>query len=61
MCENQYAKFEYKGIKTFGVTHYKNKAPQKCCRWTERWDGMDPLVDLRFAKATEVKILTFDL
>ena len=28
---NHLAKFEYKGIKTFGVTDYTNLVPLKCC------------------------------
>ena len=30
-----YAKFEYKGMKTFGVKGYTNKVPQKCFGWTD--------------------------
>ena len=32
MCEcvnNHYAKFEHKGMKTFGVTEYTNQTPSK--------------------------------
>ena len=29
--DNHYAKFEYKGMKTFGVIDYTYYAPQKCC------------------------------
>ena len=32
---NHYAKFEYKGMKTVGVTDYANLAPQKCCGQTD--------------------------
>ena len=67
---NQYAKFEYKGMKAFGVTDYTNLAPQKCCRQTngrtdeqtngektdEQTDGRSgPTTGPAFAKATQVK------
>ena len=29
MCEQSYAKFEYKGMNTVGVSDYTNKAPPK--------------------------------
>ena len=35
---NNKAKFELKGMKTFGVTDYTNLAPLKCCGWTDRWE-----------------------
>ena len=35
---NHYAKFEYKGMKSVGVTDYTNKAPQQFCdRGSDRW------------------------
>ena len=30
---NHYAKFEYTGINTVGVTDYTNSAPPKHCGW----------------------------
>ena len=38
IVNNHWAKFELKGIKTFGVTDYTNLAPLKCCGWTDRWE-----------------------
>ena len=56
---NHLAKFECKGIKTFGVTDYTNLVPLKCCgqtgRQTEGWSG--PTTKPAFAKVTQVKIL----
>ena len=46
---NHSAKFEYKGMKTFGVTHYTNL---KSVAYGQT-DGMEPL-DPLFAKAMQV-------
>ena len=65
---NHLAKFEYKGIKTVGVTDYTNYAPQKCCGQTDgqtdgrtdeqtngQTDGRSgPTTRPAFAKATQV-------
>ena len=34
-ANNHYAKFEWKGMKTFGVTDYTNLVPLKCCGRTK--------------------------
>ena len=48
---NHYAKFEYKGMKTFEVADLTNLAPHMCYIWTDRQmdeqrDGVYPLLDL---------------
>ena len=57
MYEQSVAKFEYKGVKTVGVTDYTNYAPQKCCGQTDgQTDGRSgPTTRPAFAKATQVK------
>ena len=54
---NQYTKPECKGMKIFGVTDYTTLklGYQKVLRSDGQTDGSDPLIDLRFAKATQVK------
>ena len=62
ICEQSLAKFEWKEMKTFGVTDYTNLAPLKCSGQTDaQMDGqMDrrsgPTTRPAFAKATQVKI-----
>ena len=47
ICEQSLANFEWKGIKTFGVTDYTNLVLLKCFGRTDgRTDGVDPLLDL---------------
>ena len=43
-------------MKTFGATDYTNKAPQNLedGQAHRQTDGVDPLIDLRFAKGTQV-------
>ena len=54
---NHLAKFEWKGIKTFGATDYTNLVPLKCFKRTDgRKDGQcGPITKPAFAKATQVK------
>ena len=33
MCDNHYAKFEYKRMKTFGVSDYTNQTPPTHFEW----------------------------
>ena len=51
---NHLAKFEWKGIKTFGETDYTNLVPLKSCGRTDGQSG--PITRPAFAKATQVKI-----
>ena len=59
---NHYAKFEYKGLNTVGVTDYTNLVPLNCCGQTDgRTDGRPdgrsgPTHRPAFAKATQVKM-----
>ena len=53
---NHYTKFEYKGLKTFGVPDYTKLHPKSVVDGrTDRWSG--PSTRPAFAKATKVKRL----
>ena len=47
--DNHLAKFEYKGMKTVGITDYNTRHPKSVAdrRTDKPTDGVDPLLDLR--------------
>ena len=63
---NNKAKFESKGMKTFGVTDYTNLTPLKCCGRRDKWEkclGSAPIKNEKkqFNNLTKWKVRIFNV